>query len=123
MPVKLKSPIVFFFLLLVACNAGKNIVPVTVLTISDTTAQEGKKIILASDCITCHKIGDDKLIGPSFIDVSNKYATTQRNIDFLSDKIISGGSGNWGKIPMTPHRNLTNGNAALAVKYILSLKK
>nr|WP_315030167.1 c-type cytochrome [uncultured Chryseobacterium sp.] len=80
----------------------------------------GFKLIEGADCLACHKI-DAKLIGPSYQDVAAKY--TRADIDQLAQKIIEGGKGNWGDIPMTPHEGLSKENAKQMVKYILSLKK
>ncbi len=81
---------------------------------------EGLKLIEGTDCLSCHKV-DAKLVGPSYQDVANKY--TDADIDHLAQKIIEGGKGVWGEIPMTPHAGMSKENAQKMVKYILSLKK
>ena len=81
---------------------------------------EGKALVEGADCLSCHKV-DSKLVGPSYQDVAAKY--TEADIDHLSQKIIDGGKGVWGYIPMTPHAGLSKENAQKMVKYILSLKK
>ncbi|REC47474.1 c-type cytochrome [Chryseobacterium pennipullorum] len=91
--------------------------PVAITPVSD---DPGFKLIEGADCLACHKI-DAKVIGPSYQDVAAKY--TESDIDQLAQKIIEGGKGNWGDIPMTPHEGLSKDNAKQMVKYILSLKK
>ncbi len=86
------------------------------------TASPGAKLIGANDCTTCHK-EDVKVVGPAFKDVAAKYPATEANIDTLANKVIKGGKGNWGDIPMTPHPSLAVADAKEMVKYILSLKK
>ncbi|MCJ7935665.1 MAG: c-type cytochrome [Chryseobacterium sp.] len=86
---------------------------------NNTSRDEGLKLIEGTDCLTCHKM-DAKLIGPSYQEVAAKY--TEADLDMLAQKIIDGGKGNWGHIPMTPHTGLSKDNAKLMVKYILSLK-
>ena len=81
---------------------------------------EGKALVEGADCLSCHKV-DSKLVGPSYQDVAAKY--TDADIDHLATKIIEGGKGVWGDIPMTPHAGLSKENAQKMVKYILSLKK
>lgn len=81
---------------------------------------EGKSLVEGMDCLSCHKI-DAKLVGPAYQDIAAKY--TDADIDHLAQKVIDGGKGNWGDIPMTPHAGLSKDNAKLMVKYILSLKK
>lgn len=85
-----------------------------------TPEAEGKQLLEGMDCLSCHKV-DAKLVGPSYHDVAAKY--TEADIDLLAQKIIDGGKGNWGDIPMTPHAGMSKENSAKMVKYILSLKK
>ncbi len=87
---------------------------------NDGSKHEGLKLIEGTDCLTCHKV-DSKLIGPSYQEVAAKYSDA--DLDMLAQKIIDGGKGNWGEIPMTPHAGLSKENARQMVKYILSLKK
>lgn len=82
--------------------------------------KKGLALIAKNDCLTCHKV-DEKLIGPAYRDVANKY--TDKDIPMLAAKIIKGGSGVWGQVPMTPHPNLSVADAEQMVKYILLLKK
>jgi cytochrome c len=84
--------------------------------------QDGKTLIEGSDCRTCHK-DDTKLIGPSYQDVAKKYANNAENVKLLAGKIIKGGQGVWGEIPMSPHPNVTEDDAAAMVEYILSMNK
>ena len=84
-------------------------------------SDKGKELIAQSDCLTCHK-EHDKLVGPSYADVAKKYEATEGNIDHLATKIIDGGKGVWGEIPMTPHPSLSKDDAKEMVKYILSIK-
>lgn len=84
--------------------------------------QKGLELIGANDCTTCHKISE-KNIGPAYTDVAAKYEATQANIDTLVSKIINGGTGVWGTVPMTPHPALSKEDATEMVKYILALKK
>jgi len=84
--------------------------------------EPGAKLIAASDCGTCHK-ADVKLIGPAFKDIAAKYPATDANIDTLANKVIKGGKGNWGDIPMAGHPTLAVNDAKTIIKYILSLKK
>lgn len=73
-------------------------------------------------CLTCHKI-DEKLTGPAYRDVANKYENTAANIKMLAEKVVKGGVGVWGEVIMPPNSNLTQQEAETIVKYILLLKK
>jgi len=82
----------------------------------------GEKLINKSDCLGCHN-KTNKIIGPAYVDVAKKYPATEKNINYLADKIIKGGTGVWGTMPMTAHATLKKEDAKLMAKYILSLKK
>lgn len=84
--------------------------------------KDGKALIEGSDCRTCHK-DDSKLIGPAYQDVAKKYESNEKNIKMLAEKILKGGQGNWGEIPMAGHPNLSIEDASAMVEYILSMKK
>lgn len=84
--------------------------------------KKGLALIGGSDCLTCHKI-DDKLTGPAYRDVANKYNGDDTTVNRLAAKIITGGSGVWGTIPMTPHPTLSLDDAKAMVQYIMLLKK
>ena len=79
-------------------------------------------MVAGSDCLTCHKV-DEKVIGPSYRDVANKYENTEANVKMLAEKIIKGGKGVWGEVAMTAHPAVTQADAEQMVKYILLLKK
>lgn len=114
---------IFFFLFFLSCSSSKKIIAKTE---SEKTGQwkigEGQVLITQNDCVTCHKL-NDKLIAPSFTAISNKYENDSTAISMLTDKIIKGGKGNWGDLPMIPHPSMNNEDAIIIVKYILSLKK
>jgi len=83
--------------------------------------QKGLELIAKSDCLTCHKV-NEKLIGPAYRDVAAKYENTDANVALLASKVLKGGSGVWGAIPMTPHAALSEADAKQMVKYILLLR-
>lgn len=83
--------------------------------------EKGLTLIAASDCLTCHKV-DEKIIGPTYREVANKYENTEANVKMLAEKVIKGGSGVWGDVAMTPHPNVSQADAEQMVKYILLLK-
>ncbi len=89
---------------------------------SNPDYQKGIELIAKSDCLTCHKVSE-KLTGPAYKDVAAKYANTEENVNLLASKIMKGGTGVWGAIPMTPHATLSEADAKQMVKYILLLKK
>ena len=86
---------------------------------ADLIAQ-GHALVDGSDCKTCHH-PTNKIIGPSHTDVAKKYDFTKANVTLLAGKIINGGSGVWGEIPMSPHADISMGDAEKMAMYVLSL--
>ena len=82
---------------------------------------QGAKLIAGSDCLGCHK-EKEKLVGPAYTAVAQKYPATEANIAMLTSKIIQGGKGHWGEIPMSAHPGVSEADAREMVKYVLSLK-
>jgi cytochrome c len=95
---------------------------------ASTASDKGLELIAASDCTTCHKLNKDATsgasIGPAYSEVAAKYSpAADTTIDRLVKKVISGGSGVWGSVPMTPHPAVKPEDVKTMVTYILSLKK
>jgi cytochrome c len=82
---------------------------------------KGKALIDDQDCKTCHK-EDAKLVGPGYKEIAAKYPNNEQTIEMLADKVIKGGSGNWGEVAMLPHPSLPKEDAKEMVTYIMSLK-
>ena len=87
---------------------------------SDDLIAQGKTLVDASDCKTCHH-PTNKIIGPAHAEVAKKYEFTKANVGLLAGKIINGGSGVWGDIPMSPHTDISKGDAEKMAMYVLSM--
>src|SRR5688572_10877468 len=74
----------------------------------------------SKNCMACHAM-ENKMVGPSFKDVSAKYATQKDAEKYLAQKIVKGSSGVWGQIPMPPN-NVTEKEAQTLAKWVLSVK-
>ncbi|NJM93597.1 MAG: DUF1080 domain-containing protein [Cytophagales bacterium] len=81
---------------------------------------KGEQLIEGSDCHACHN-AKVKTVGPSYLDIAKKYPFTDEMIESLAQKIIKGGSGNWGNVAMTAHPDLPEDDAIEMASYILSL--
>ena len=73
-------------------------------------------------CAACHAI-DKKIVGPAYKDVAAKYAGQKDAVDKLTVKIMKGGSGVWGPIPMPPNATTSMADITELVTWILTLKK
>lgn len=80
----------------------------------------GQTLIETSDCMACHN-ADERMIGPSYKEIAEKYS--EKDIEILASKIIEGGSGNWGSVPMQAHPQFSKEDAKKMVEYILKQKK
>ena len=75
----------------------------------------------AKNCMACHAV-DKKLVGPSYKDVAKKYAGQKDAVDKLAVKIMKGGSGVWGPVPMPANAQVNEAEAKKLAAWVLSLK-
>lgn len=85
-----------------------------------TTFSKGANLISKSDCKSCH-MPDKKSVGPSYVDIANKYRKDKAGQERIAGKIITGGSGVWGEHSMSAHPQVSPADAATMVQYIISL--
>ncbi|HEY9486696.1 MAG TPA: PQQ-dependent sugar dehydrogenase, partial [Chryseosolibacter sp.] len=81
---------------------------------------KGQKMINELDCKACHSLAQES-IGPAYAKIAERYAGKSGATAQLIEKIIQGGSGNWGQRSMSSHPDLTVNDAREMVQYILSL--
>ncbi len=72
-------------------------------------------------CLNCHAI-DHKLVGPAFKDVARRYAGQADAVARLADKIVKGGAGAWGPVPMPANPQVSPAEARLLATWVLSAK-
>ncbi|OVE55677.1 c-type cytochrome [Chryseobacterium mucoviscidosis] len=113
-------------MLMFSCSKKEN-TPVDAASPEGTSMNEpaksnlsGDKIIETLDCSGCHAV-NERMIGPSYQEIADKYS--EKDAEMLASKIIEGGSGVWGGVPMSPHPQVSKEDAKKMVQYILSLKK
>ena len=102
-------------------NTNTN-VPATSSKPTDPEAEKGLALVANNDCFTCHQVVDNAT-GPSYQSIAERYKDQPTAVDSLAQKIIKGGAGNWGTVPMNAHPTLSEADAKTMVKYVLSLKK
>lgn len=83
---------------------------------------KGLEKVKGSDCQSCHMV-ERKIVGPSYAEVAAKYESTEENVEMLAAKVIAGGVGVWGEVPMPAHPGLSEEDAKDMVRYVLLLKK
>ena len=73
------------------------------------------------NCLACHQI-DKKVVGPSYKDVAAKYAGDKEAPDKLAQKIMKGGSGVWGPVPMPANPQVSEAEAKQLAAWVLTQK-
>ena len=74
-----------------------------------------------NNCMACHSV-DKKLVGPSFKEIAKKYTAQKDAETLLISKVMKGGSGVWGAIPMPANSQLKEADAKTLVTWVLALK-
>lgn len=75
----------------------------------------------AKNCMACHSV-NNKIVGPAFKDVAAKYAGQKGAEDKLVQKVMKGGGGVWGAVPMPANTQVSEAEARTLVKWIMTLK-
>jgi cytochrome c len=73
------------------------------------------------NCLACHAV-NQKVIGPSYKEVATKYAGQADAVAKLVPKVMKGGSGVWGAVPMPANPQVSEAEAKQLVQWILTLK-
>ena len=89
------------------------------LTLTPALADEA--LAKAKNCMACHAVAN-KLVGPAYKDVAKKYAGDKTAADKLAAKVIKGGSGVWGAVPMPANPQVSEAEAKKLVAWVLSQK-
>lgn len=69
-------------------------------------------------CLSCHDARDKK-IGPAFRDIAARYANDKDAPARLAAKIMNGGAGAWGPVPMPANPKVTPQEARQLATWIL----
>lgn len=93
----------------------------TAAAASATPAMADRALAQSKNCMACHAV-DKKLVGPAYKDVAAKYASQKDATDKLAAKIIKGGSGVWGPVPMPANAQVNEADAKKLAAWILTLK-
>lgn len=88
---------------------------------SPAWSQSGAELAAKKNCLACHQV-DKKLVGPSYKSVAAKYAGDKGAADMLATKIMKGGSGVWGPVPMPANPQVSEAEAKQLVAWVLSQK-
>lgn len=88
---------------------------------SATTAFANPDLAQKKNCLACHAV-DKKLVGPAYKEIAAKYAGQKDAVDKLAAKVVKGGSGVWGTLPMPANPQVNEAEAKQLVQWVLTLK-
>ena len=91
------------------------------LAITVAPAFANPQLAQQKNCLACHAV-DKKLVGPAYKDVAAQYAGQKDAVDKLTQKVLKGGAGVWGAVPMPANPQVTEAEAKQLVQWILSQK-
>ena len=90
-------------------------------SIATAPAFANQELAQKKNCMACHAV-DKKLVGPAYKEVAAKYAGQKDAVDKLAQKVIKGGSGVWGQVPMPANAQVNEAEAKQLVQWVLSVK-
>ncbi|GGE76526.1 c-type cytochrome [Massilia psychrophila] len=86
-----------------------------------TGAMANADLAKAKNCMACHAVAN-KVLGPAYKDVAAKYTGQKDAEDKLVGKVLKGGSGAWGAVPMPANPQVSEAEARTLVKWIMAQK-
>lgn len=89
---------------------------------ASTPALADMALATTKNCMACHAV-DKKLVGPSYKDIATKYAGQADAVDKLAGKVLKGGSGAWGPVPMPANAQISDADAKKLVAWIMAGSK
>lgn len=92
-----------------------------VAALASAPARASADLAQKKNCMACHAM-DKKVIGPAYKDVAAKYAGQKDAADKLAEKIVKGGSGVWGAVPMPANPQVSDGEAKALAAWVLTAK-
>ena len=78
-------------------------------------------LAMSKNCMSCHAV-ERKVLGPSFKDVAAKYKDSKGAADLLAAKIMKGGAGVWGPVPMPANTQVSEADAKKLAAWVLQAK-
>jgi len=84
---------------------------------------DGARLVQERRCYPCHS-QTETLLGPSYTAIAERHAKSKdAMIEVMAEKIIVGGAGNWGVVPMVPNEQVSREEARIIAQWILDQKK
>lgn len=97
------------------------LVVVAMSALASSSAMASADLAKAKNCMACHAVAN-KLVGPAFKDVAAKYAGQKDAEAKLTAKVLKGGAGAWGAVPMPANPQVSEAEAKNLVKWVMAQK-
>ena len=82
-------------------------------------AAPGMALLTTHSCVACHAKAS-KIVGPAWNQIAAKYKNDSGAEDKLVAKVMAGGAGVWGTVPMPPHGQVPEAAIRQMVQFVLS---
>ena len=99
----------------------KTVLALTLTAAAIAPAMADEALAKSKNCMACHSVAN-KIVGPAYKDVAKKYAGDKTAADKLAAKIVKGGSGVWGAVPMPANPQVSEAEARKLAAWVLSQK-
>jgi len=84
-------------------------------------AADGARLVEEARCNACHRL-DEPSLGPPYVAIAARHAPNKDvMVEVLAHKIVHGGGGNWGVVPMVPNQWVSADDARTMAEWILGL--
>lgn len=84
-------------------------------------AADGDTLLKDSGCLSCHAKAE-KVVGPAFLSVADKYRSDKDAVATLVQSIQNGSKGKWGRMPMPPHASISPDDLKTLARHVLAMK-
>lgn len=78
-----------------------------------------RPVLQSNVCLSCHQL-DNKVVGPSYTDIANKYKDDPNNAEYLAKQIKQGSRGVWGSLPMPANSRMNDEDITIIVDWLMS---
>ena len=100
-----------------AARLGAGVTAAT--AVAPANGSTGLVLMQQNACIACHAV-TAKVMGPSFVQVGDKYRADPSAAGKLFEKVKNGSSGAWGPVPMPPQGHVKDDDVKALVQWILA---
>ena len=84
-------------------------------------AADGDTLLKDGGCLSCHAKAE-KVVGPAFLSVADKYRGDKDAVATLVQSIQNGSKGKWGRMAMPPHASISQDDLKTLARHVLAMK-